>query len=51
MKEERLDWENLETRIDQEEIEGVLDGEESHTHIITSEDEFQELIRALHAED
>lgn len=51
MKEERIDWENIEEHLDTMAFEGVLDGEESQTHIITSEEEFQELIKALHSED
>ena len=50
MKEENVNWGNLSEKIDELEIEGVLDGEEGHNHIISSEEEFQELLKALHEE-
>lgn len=51
MTEPKVTWDNLEEILQEKSIEGILDGEESQTHIISTEEEFQELLKALHEED
>lgn len=42
-----VNWENLKDNLEEAQLDGWLDGEESHDHVISSEEEFQELLRGL----
>lgn len=50
MKEKEINWDNLSENLSDLQVEGVLDGEESHDQIIATEEEFQALLKALHEE-
>lgn len=45
--EKEISWDNLKENIDETSLDGWLDGEESHDTVISSEEEFQELLRGL----
>ncbi|MBD3950047.1 hypothetical protein I4Q36_02005 [Tuanshanicoccus lijuaniae] len=47
MSEKEVSWEKLSEEENDLVIEGVVDAQDGDCHIISSEEEFQELIRAL----
>lgn len=46
-KEKVVNWDNLSENLDELNIDGVLDGEDSNQHIVATEEEFQELLKGL----
>ncbi|MGX7077743.1 hypothetical protein [Globicatella sanguinis] len=46
-KEKVVNWDNLSENLDELNIDGVLNGEDSNQHIVATEEEFQELLKGL----
>lgn len=46
-KDKEVSWDNLAEKLDELNLDGVLDGEESNHQIIATEEEFQELLKGL----
>jgi len=46
-KEKVVNWDNLSKNLDELNIDGVLNGEDSNQHIVATEEEFQELLKGL----
>ncbi|MGX7075274.1 hypothetical protein [Globicatella sanguinis] len=46
-KEKVVNWDNLSENLDDLNIDGVLNGEDSNQHIVATEEEFQELLKGL----